>query len=109
MPGSKKRSSYKRKRKGFNGTQRQKIPWSDDPDQVTSVLGKGDEIEGRISSQRQSQTESQTQNIPVGNVAGSSSLSTPVSTVSKRKLDAHKKDFSPLNLSQTTAKLSQGL
>ena len=64
MPGSKKRSSYKRKRKGFNGTQRQEIPRSDDPDQVTSVFEKGDEIEDRISSQRQSQTESQTQNIP---------------------------------------------
>ena len=90
MPGSKKRSSYKRKRKSFNGTQRQKIPRSDDPDQVTRVFEKGDEIEGR-----QSQTESQTQNTPVGNVAGSSSLSTPVSTVSKRKLDAHKKDSPP--------------
>ena len=95
MPGSKKRSSYKRKRKGFNGTQRQKIPRSDDPDQVTSVFEKGDEIEGRISSQRQNQTESQTQKIPVGNVAGSSSMSTPVSTVSKRKLDVHKKDSPP--------------
>ena len=70
MPGSKKRSSYKTKRKGFNGTQIQKIPRSDDPDQVTSVFEKGDEIEGRISTQ--SQTESQTQNISVGNVAGSS-------------------------------------
>ena len=73
----------------------EKIPRSDDPDQVTSVFEKGDEIEGRISSQRQSQTESQTKNIPVGNVAGSSSLSTSVSTVSKRKLDAHKKDSPP--------------
>ena len=101
MPGSKRRSSYKRKRKGFNGTQRQKRPRSDDPGQVTSVFEKGDEIEGRMSSQRQSQTESQTQNIPVGNVAGSSSLSTPVSTVSRRKLDAYEKDFSTLNLSQS--------
>ena len=98
MPGSKKRSSYKRKQKGFNGTQGQKIPRSDNRDQVTSVFN---EIEGRISSQKKSQTEKQTQNIPVGNVAGSSSLSTPVSTVLKRKLDAHKKDFSPLNLSQS--------
>ena len=72
---------------------------TDDPDQVTSVFEKGDEIEGRTSSQ--SQTESQTQNIPVGNVAGSSSLTTPVSTVSKRKIDAHKKDFCRLNLSQS--------
>ena len=86
MHGSKKRSSYKRKRKGFNGIQRQKIPRSDDPDQVTnkvtSVFQKEDEIQGRVSSQTQSQTESQTQIIPVGNVAGSSSLSTPVSTFS---------------------------
>ena len=56
--------------KGFNGTQRQKIPRPDDPDQVTSVYEKRNEIEGRISSQ--SQTEIQTQNIPVDNVAGSS-------------------------------------
>ena len=81
MPGSKKRTSYKRKRKGFNKIQRQKIPRSDNPDQVTSAFQKGDEIEGRISSQAQSQTESQTQIIPVDNVAGSSSLSTPVRTV----------------------------